>query len=98
MAIFFVGPNGTPYKYPDWCSRFKDIITVCKVKSEEKKHVPHSLRKTGATLYYLCGLKEQQIKILGRWKSIAWLTYVKPDPLSAALSSSVLLNKYLNKN
>jgi len=54
---------------------------------------PHSYRKTGATLFYLSGLTAEEIKTLGRWTSIAWLTYVKPTTTLAAFNVTNLLRK-----
>jgi hypothetical protein len=37
---------------------------------------PHSIRASGAMALYLNNVTEQQICIIGRWKSKTWLTYI----------------------
>jgi hypothetical protein len=37
---------------------------------------PHSIRASGAMALYLNGVKEENICLLGRWKSKTWLTYI----------------------
>jgi hypothetical protein len=48
---------------------------------------PHSIRASGAMALYLNGVTEQQICILGRWKSKTWLTYIHTQ--IAAISAGV---------
>jgi hypothetical protein len=50
---------------------------------------PHSIRASGAMALYLNGVTEQQICILGRWKSKTWLTYIHTQ--IAAISAGVSL-------
>jgi hypothetical protein len=50
---------------------------------------PHSIRTSGAMALYLNGVMEQQICILGQWKSKTWLTYIHTQ--IAAISASVSL-------
>ena len=86
----FISPKNKPIRYDSWCARFKEIIIQSKLSTNLFK--PHSLRKTGATILYLIGLKPEQIKSLGRWKSIAWMTYVQPNPLDSAIEATHLLS------
>jgi hypothetical protein len=48
---------------------------------------PHSIRASGAMALYLNGVTEEQICILGQWKSKTWLTYIHTQ--IAAISAGV---------
>ena len=86
---FMVGPRGDPFDYTSWLPRLKDIITWSGLTPN--KQATHALRRTGATLMYQAGVKPIDIKVLGRWDSIAWLVYVKPDPKDSAATIPSLL-------
>lgn len=44
-----------------------------------QEYTGHSIRAGGATWYALRGVSESSIKRIGRWKSEAWLQYVRTD-------------------
>jgi len=53
----------------------------------------HSFRSGAATTAATRGLPDSQIKQLGRWKSAAYLRYIKPSPQHlAALSKSLTVS------
>lgn len=88
-----VGPQGTPVTYKDWLSRIKDIIHWSGLP--RRNYGTHCLRRTGATLLYNAGVQPIHIKTLGRWSSIAWLIYIRPDPKESAASVPALLNNFI---
>jgi hypothetical protein len=49
---------------------------------------PHSIRASGAMALYLNGSAESTIKLMGRWRSTTWLTYIHTQiaAFSAGLS------------
>jgi hypothetical protein len=49
---------------------------------------PHSIRASGAMALYLNNVSEQQICLIGRWKSKTWMTYIHTQisAVSAGLS------------
>jgi hypothetical protein len=52
---------------------------------------PHSIRASGAMALYLNNVTEQQICIIGRWKSKTWLTYIHSQiaAVSAGISQAM---------
>jgi hypothetical protein len=56
---------------------------------------PHSIRASGAMALYLNGVTEQQICILGRWKSKTWLTYIHTQIAAILAGVSRLMSRPL---
>ena len=46
---------------------------------------PHSFRIGAATSASLCGISDDEIKKMGRWKSSAFKSYIRPDRLLSLL-------------
>ncbi|KAK4692207.1 hypothetical protein P7C70_g9181, partial [Phenoliferia sp. Uapishka_3] len=59
-----------------------------------KQYTGHSGRCGGATYYILWGIDHDEIMRLGRWKSDAWMEYIRISP---AMAKAVLFRKALEK-
>ncbi|KAK4703482.1 hypothetical protein P7C70_g2734, partial [Phenoliferia sp. Uapishka_3] len=59
-----------------------------------KQYTGHSGRCGGATYYVLWGIDHESIQRLGRWKSNAWLDYIRVTP---ALQKAILFRKAMDK-
>ena len=86
-APLFLATSGRPATKSWFASRLADLAKKAGVAGLVK---PHSLRIGAATSAWHAGLSDSQIKCLGRWKSSAFLRYLRPSSEDlAALSSRI---------
>ena len=72
--------NGRPVSTNIYRSVVKACALTCKL--DPCRYTTHSFRIGGATLAYELGFSTEQIKQLGRWKSSAYIKYLRPTPLT----------------
>ena len=62
----------------------------------QARHVSaHSLRTGGGYCYHLSGVGDAALRLLGRWKSDAFISYIKAKTSKTGLSASLLLKEAL---
>lgn len=63
---------------------FRSILRSCVLKCglDASAFTTHSFRIGGATHAYECNLADARIKLLGRWKSNAFMKYIRPASLT----------------
>ena len=76
----FVNSTGHPITDKQFRKVFKKCIS--KIGLKTKCYTPHSLRIGGATSAHLNNMSDSQIRQLGRWKSNAFLNYIRPSKIS----------------
>ena len=76
-AAVFQDHRGAPLRYK---SLLRAIRTAVADLGLTGTYGGHSLRAGGATTLALMGYPDSLIKILGRWKSLAYQRYIKLDP------------------
>lgn len=69
-------PCGNPVSSSFFRQMLKKCVRICKLPSSQ--YTAHSFRIGGATHAFTQGLSASQIKQLGRWKSTAYLKYIRP--------------------
>ena len=86
----FIWPDGTPLTR----SRFVDEVrgALTKAKLPAKDFAGHSFRIGAASTAAAAGLEDSAIQTLGRWKSAAYLLYIRMDQEQLAKVASVLSN------
>jgi len=62
---------------------------------DERRYSTHSLRIGGATLLAAAGLPDYMIQLIGRWKSLAFLQYIRSNESMFSKALSVLSNPNL---
>jgi hypothetical protein len=77
-AALFQDLRGNPMTYTALLRSIK--IAIQRLQLDAANYGGHSLRAGGATSLALCGYPDSMIKILGRWKSLAYQRYIKLDP------------------
>lgn len=90
-APFFQLEGGRPLTREAFVERVRAALTVAGLNASQ--FAGHSFRSGAATTAAERGIEDSLIKILGRWKSSAYLLYLKIPPerlagLSSALASS----------
>jgi hypothetical protein len=83
----FLTQAGLPVSKPWFSARLADLARSVGVQGLVK---PHSLRIGAATAAWRAGFTDSQIKHLGRWKSSAFLRYLRPSPEDLASLSANL--------
>jgi hypothetical protein len=83
-----------------WClsySTFQKAIKVVAVHLglDPNRYSTHSLRIGGATVMAAAGLPDYVIQLIGRWKSLAFLTYIRSNLAMFTSALSVLTNPKL---
>ena len=76
---FFVNNDGNPITDKQFRKVFSKCIT--KIGLKPKFYTPHSFRIGGATSAHLKNISDSQIRQLGRWKSNAFLGYIRPSKI-----------------
>ncbi len=70
----FCLPDGKPVSYAAFRQTLQWTLAVCSVSG---KFTPHSFRIGAATHVASLGYPDQLIQRLGRWRSSAWISYVR---------------------
>ena len=88
----FVNESGLPMSKSVFSKRLASLAAKVGI---EGKVSPHSLRIGAATVAWTEGFSDSQIQALGRWKSNAFLRYIRVSPasisrLSASLGASTV--------
>ena len=81
--------SGKSYTYRQFQTRLRSALAAAGVV-DPGRFSSHSFRRGGATFAFLCGVPAEIIKILGNWKSDAYLQYLY-IPLEARLAASQLI-------
>ena len=84
----FMCSNGKPLMKTRFVTEIRSALT--KAKRPARDYAGHSFRIGAATTAAVAGLEDSLIQTLGRWKSSAYLTYVRIDPRRLAGVSNVL--------
>ena len=81
----FMHPCGCPVS----AGSFTKVLRKClkKLRLSTKRYTTHSFRIGGATHAYNQNFTEQQIRTLGRWRSNAFMKYIRPRSLTAPCPS-----------
>lgn len=83
----FITRGGRPVSKAWFSTRLSELARSAGVVGEVK---PHSLRIGAATAAWRAGFSDSQIKCLGRWKSAAFLRYLRPSSEDLASLSARL--------
>jgi hypothetical protein len=87
-APVFQRANGRPITYNILQSFIKKLCAKAGLNSS--RYSTHSLRIGGATTLMALGFSADTVKELGRWKSIAYQTYIRlPDDIRQKVSKSL---------
>ena len=73
-------------------SLLNTLLTTLKIDS--RKYNTHSFRIGAATTAREANIPDALIQLMGRWKSNAYLTYIKTPPTTMANLSKCLITKY----
>ena len=85
--------QGPLFRYACLCpitaTGFRTMLRRCVLSCnlDPVRYTAHSLRIGGATYAHSTNVSNEQLKKLGRWKSSAFLKYIRPNPLHAPASS-----------
>ncbi len=79
----FLTPKGSPLR----SSTVSKALATCLecLGLDHRKYGTHSLRIGGATQAAKCGASDAELRLLGRWRSNAFLTYIRPQEFSYSL-------------
>ena len=92
QGLLFQFANHSPLTKCEFTERFRSILDQAGIDSS--LYAGHSFRIGAATTAAANGVEDSLIHTLGRWKSTAYLTYVRIPPENlAALSASICHNK-----
>ena len=80
----FIFADGCPVPRQFFISRLKFCLNL--VGLDHKSYKSHSFRIGGASLYASLGLSDTQIRLLGRWKSDAFKSYIRCQRIHTALN------------
>ena len=84
----FINANMTPMRRRQFVSKGQEALTLAGVRGSNFNG--HSFRIGAATSASQAGIPETTVKILGRWRSMAYQQYIRPSlPELAALSSQL---------
>jgi len=91
----FVHFNGEPVKSDDVKRAIESGVAACFAKGwcpdpARVRIGTHTCRRGGATLYYENGISDKSIMWLGRWTSLAWLTYPEMTDKAARRMSGLV--------
>ena len=96
-AHLFAFSDGTSLTYSMFQERLRSALVGAKVNSPHL-FSSHSYRRGGTMFSFLCGVPLELIKVLGNWKSNAFLRYLE-FPLETRLAASELMKlKILHRN
>ena len=74
----FIYSNGSPLTYPKLLVFIKTVAV--RLGLNPGCYSPHSLRSGSATDAATLGASSHYIQALGRWRSSAYMTYLRPGP------------------
>ncbi len=77
--LSYILNNGMPLHRSDTSNILKQCISVLFL--DTSLYNTHSLRVGGATEAALQGATDLQVKLMGRWNSLAYLKYIRPTTL-----------------
>lgn len=86
----FMHANGKPLTKAQFVAGVRSALTEAKLPATS--YAGHSFRIGAATTAAAAGVEDSVIKTLGRWKSSAYLLYIRMDPRQLAAVSSSLAN------
>ena len=89
----FIQANGKPLTKARFVTEVRAALT--KAKFPAQSYAGHSFRIGAATTAAAAGLEDSLIQTLGRWKSAAYLLYVRIDPHRLAAVSPSLANSHI---
>lgn len=75
---FFVHYNSKPLTQYQFSSMLNRCLSFLNMPTSSGVYKSHSFRIGGATHLYLSGVNESEIKIMGRWNSSAYKSYIRP--------------------
>ena len=84
----FQWEDGSPLSKPRFVKEVRAALTAAKLPAH--KFAGHSFRRGAATTAAMAGIQDSTIQTLGRWKSSAYLLYIKIHPKALAQVSPVL--------
>ena len=86
----FMCSNGRPLTKGKFVAEVRAALTRANIPASE--YAGHSFRIGAATTAAAAGLEDSLIQTLGRWKSSAYLTYIRMNPRQLATVSNSLAN------
>ena len=86
----FITEGGTPLRRQAFVDNIQQALTA--VGLEGSKFNGHSFRIGAATTASEVGVPETTIKILGRWRSMAYQRYIRPPPDKLAQVATMLVS------
>ena len=86
----FIWQDGRPLTRLQFVDEVRKVLKKANLPAEQ--FAGHSFRIGAATTAASMGLEDSLIQTLGRWKSSAYLLYVKLDPTKLAAVSNILAN------
>ena len=89
-GLLFHFKDNTPLTKSKFTSKFRDLLTQAGMDSS--LYAGHSFRIGAATTAAAKGVEDSLIQTLGRWKSSAYLLYVRLPPGNLAAISRILAN------
>ena len=84
----FQWEDGSSLSKPRFVKEVRAALTAAKLPAH--KFAGHSFRRGAATTAAMAGIQDSTIQTLGRWKSSAYLLYIKIHPKTSAQVSPVL--------
>ena len=85
----FCWPNGSPITRSYFVERLKAAVTFCNL--DTKLYKSHNIRIGAASWASAEGFSDSQIRLLGRWKSSAFLRYVRTPSLGTTLDTNIII-------
>ena len=82
----FCWPDGSPITRSYFVERLNAALTFCNL--DTKLYKAHSFRIGAASWASAKGFSDSQIRLLGRWKSSAFLRYIRTPSLGTTLDTS----------
>ena len=86
----FITEGGTPLRRQAFVDNIQRALTAAGL--EGSKFKAHSFRIGAATTASEVGVPETTIKILGRWRSMAYQRYIRPPPDKLAQVATMLVS------
>ena len=91
--VFQLPGNDGSFTYRRFHTMLKDQLKKINVK-DFNQYTSHSFRRGGTTFSFLCGIPVEMIKLLGNWKSDAYLSYIE-FPLETRTAACELIKMRL---
>ena len=76
----FIMPDGSPIQRAVFCNKLKTVLKLCDL--DPSRYKGHSFRIGAASHAAERGLSDAQIRSMGRWKSNAFLKYIRISSVS----------------